>query len=92
MQISYHSALTKIQKLQNLKKEKKQQQHFSVPTGTPGTSRYYPKLASKWPVRPVFKPVRNIDISIPVYIPAGTARTGTVLISLLYTNFKISAG
>ena len=37
MQISYHSALTKIQKLQNLKKKKKT---FFC------TSRYYPKLAS----------------------------------------------
>ena len=42
MQISYHSALTKIQKLQNLKKKKK---HFSVPAGTPGTNQYCPKLA-----------------------------------------------
>ena len=43
MQISYHSVLTKIQKLQKLKKKKKKL--FSVPAGTPGTSRYCPKLA-----------------------------------------------
>ena len=42
MQISYHSVLTKIQKLQNLKKKKKL---FSVLAGTPGTGRYCPKLA-----------------------------------------------
>ena len=42
MQISYHSVITKIQKLQNFKKKKK---HFSVPAGMPGTSRYCPKLA-----------------------------------------------
>ena len=39
MQISYHSVLTKIQKLQNLKKKKKL---FSVMAGT---GRYCPKLA-----------------------------------------------
>ena len=42
MQISYHSALTKIQKLQNLKKKKKT---FFVPAGTLNTDRYCPKLA-----------------------------------------------
>ena len=62
MQISYHFALTKIQKLQNLKKKKKT---FSC------TGRDCPKLvgmASTWPVRLVFKPVQNVDVSIPVYI------------------------
>ena len=44
MQISYHSALAKIQKLQNLKK-KKQKKLFSVPAGTPGSGRYCLKLA-----------------------------------------------
>ena len=39
MQISYHSALTKIQKLQNLKKKKKKKKNFF------GTSWYCPKLA-----------------------------------------------
>ena len=42
MQISYHFALTKIQKLQNLKKKKKL---FFVPPDTPDTGRYCPKLA-----------------------------------------------
>ena len=42
MQISYHSAQTKIQKLQNLKKKKKL---FSVLACTPDTSRYDLKLA-----------------------------------------------
>ena len=63
MQISYHFALTKIQKLQNLKKKKKKL--FSIPAGIVGT----------WPVRLVFKPVRNVDVSISVY-------TGTVLTTL----------
>ena len=42
MQINYHSALTKIQKLQNLKKKKN---FFFVPPDTPGTGRYCSKLA-----------------------------------------------
>ena len=45
MQISYHSALTKIQKLQNFKKKT----FFFVPAG----------IARNWPVRLVFFPVRN---------------------------------
>ena len=49
MQISYHFAQTKIQKLQNLKnnnnkKFKKKKNFFSVPAGTPSTGRYCPKL------------------------------------------------
>ena len=47
MQISYHFALTKIQKLQNLKKKKKT---FFFCTG------WY---CRNWPVQPVFFPVRN---------------------------------
>ena len=61
MQISYHSALTKIQKLQNLKKKKKKKK-ISIPAGTPGMARNWPV----WPVRPVFKPVQNIDISVHI--------------------------
>ena len=38
MQVNYHSALTKIQKLQNLKKKKN---FFSVPPNTPGISCRY---------------------------------------------------
>ena len=83
MQISYHSVLTKIQIFKNLKKKK-----ISVSAGMPGTSRYCPKLASSWLVRPVFKPVRNVDVLIPVYIlvqyiPADTVGTGTVLTTLI---------
>ena len=45
MQISYHFALTKIQKLQNLKNNNnKKKNFFSVPTGMPGSGRYCPKL------------------------------------------------
>ena len=88
IQIYYHSTLTKIQKLQNLKKKKKKL--FSVSADTPGTGWYCPKLASMtgtWLVRPVFKPVRNVDVSKPVYIPvqyipAGMVGTGTVLTTL----------
>ena len=58
---------------------------FSVPAGTPGTGRYCMKLAgmaSTWSVRPVFKPVRNVDISIPVYILVRYIPAGTVLTTL----------
>ena len=71
MQISYHSTLTKIQKIQNLKKKKKN----SVLTG----------IARNWPVwlvRPVFKPVRNVDVLIPVYISVRYIPAGTVLTTL----------
>ena len=76
MQISYYSTLKKIQKLQNLKKKKK------FCTG------WYARNWPVWPVRLVFKPVRNVDISIPVYIPiwyipVGMADIGTILTTLL---------
>ena len=58
MQISYHSFLTKIQKLQNLKKKKKK---IYVPAG----------IARYWPVRPVFLPVRNVWVN-RTGSPAGT--------------------
>ena len=47
MKISYHFALTKIQKLQNLKNnnnKNKNKNFFSVPAGTPNTGQYCPKL------------------------------------------------
>ena len=74
MQISYYSALTKIQKLQNFKKKKKN----SIPTG----------IARNWSIRLVFKPVRNVDISISIYILvwyilAGMAGTDMVLTTLI---------
>ena len=50
MQIRYHFALTKIQKLQNFKNNNKKL--FSVPIGTPG-------IARNWPVWPVLFPVWN---------------------------------
>ena len=80
MQISYHFALTKIQKLQNLKKKKKKT-FFFVPAGTPGTGLYCPKLADMpgtWSVRLVFFPVRNRRV-IRTGLLAGTvysSRTG----------------
>jgi len=70
MQVSYYSALTKIQKLQNLKfkkkKKKKKKKLIFVPTNTPDTGQ------NTWnqPVQPVFKPVWNVDVSVLVwYIP-----------------------
>ena len=77
MQISYHSTLTKIQKLKNLKIKNKNKNYALA------------SIARNWPVWPVFKPVQNIDVSIPVYIlvryiPADTAGTSTVLTTLLY--------
>ena len=81
MQISYHSALTKIQKLQNLKKKKKNFFLYRpvrpVPAG----------IARNWPVRPVrgrygryFFRYETGGSSVPDcwpvrYIPAGTAGT-----------------
>ena len=76
MQICYHFALTKIQKLQNLKKNKKIKKTFFVPAGI---ARNW----LVWLVRLVFKPIRNVDFLIPVYIPTGTAGTGMVLTTLI---------
>ena len=76
IQISYHSALTKIQKLQNLKKKKK-----IVPTS----------IARNWLVWPVFFPVQNKGV-IRIGFLAGTVysgrtgRYGTVLTTLVPTH------
>ena len=81
MQISYHSALTKIQKLQNLKKKKKKKL-FSVSAD----------IVRNWPVQLVFFLVRNWGLYVPVclsvrYIP--TVPAGTVRIRLpLFTWHK----
>ena len=56
MQISYHSTLTKIQKLQNLKKK--------IIIDKIKKSLFLYRL-----VRPVFKPVRNDDVLVPMHIP-----------------------
>ena len=63
MQISYHSALTKIQKLQNLKKKKKKKILYWPIRPVPAVIA---QNWSVWLVRSVFKLVRNIDVSIPV--------------------------
>ena len=92
MEISYHSAITKIQKLPKKKK-------ISVPTSTLGTGRYCSKLAdmaSTWLVQPVFKPVWHIGISIPVYIPiqyipASIGMVSTTLIWLLMNCVDFSS-
>ena len=76
MQISYHFALTKIQKLQNLKNNNKKKNFFSVPVGTPGTSRYCPKLIGTVGTRPVqlvFFWVRNKGVNHTGLL-AGTVR------------------
>ena len=87
MQISYHSALTKIQKLQNYKKKKK------ICIGW-----YCLKLAGMvdtWLVRSVFKPVRNVGILISIYVPlryilADTASTSTVSTTLILARFGMN--
>ena len=75
MQVSYHSILTKIQKLQK-KKNKKKKLFFFVPTG----------IAQNWPIwsiRSVFKPIRNISVSILVYVPLRYIPVSMVLITLV---------
>ena len=92
IQISYHSILTKIQKLQNLKNNNNnyKKNFFSVPAGTPDIGRYCPKLtgmAGTWLVRPVFFPVRNRRLNHTGLL-AGTVYTGrygTVLTPLVFT-------
>ena len=79
MQISYHSILTKIQKLQNLKKKKKKL--FYVPAG----------IARNWPVRPVFFPVRNRGVErtglLAGTVYSGrTGRYGTELTTLVHAH------
>ena len=70
MQISYHSSFTKI-KITKLKKKKKKEAYLC-------TARYTwyrlkrPKLADTINarlVRPVFKPVWNVDDLVPVHVP-----------------------
>ena len=65
MQISYHSALIKIQKLQNLKKKKKilYRPVRSVLAG----------IARNWLVQPIFFPVRNMGVICTILL-AGTVR------------------
>ena len=73
IQISYHSILTKIQELQNLKKKKKKL--FSVPAGT---ARNWPV----WLVQPVFFRYETEESNVPDYwsvqyipsVPADTVR------------------
>ena len=66
MQISYHYALKKIQKLQNLIKKKKKNFFFFVPASTPGTGRYFFQYETGGLYVPVCLLVQ--------YIPAGTVR------------------
>ena len=68
MQISYHSAITKIQKLQNLKKKKKKKIFLYRP-GLPKIGRY-DRYFFQYETRGLYVPV-----CLPVrYIPAGTVR------------------
>ena len=87
MQISYHFALTKIQKLQNFKNNNnKKKNFFSVLAGTLG-------IARNWPVRPVFFPVRNRGVEctgllVGTIYSGRTGRYGTELITLNLTQIK----
>ena len=69
MQISYHYAITKIQKLLTKKK-------IVYQPVLPKIGRYgWYKV-----VTAVFKSVRNVDISIPVYVPIWYIPAGTSMI------------
>ena len=71
MQISYHFALTKIQKLQNLKNNNNKF-FFSIPAGMPGTGQYFFRYKTGGLIVSVCLSVRYIP-AIPVrYIPAST--------------------
>ena len=76
MQISYHSA-NNNSKITKLIKKKKKKKTFFLLAG----------MVDTWSVRPVFKPVQNVDVLIPIYIlvwyiPAGMAGTSTILTTL----------
>ena len=78
IQISYHSILTKIQKLQNFKKKKKL---FSVPAG----------IARNWLVRLVFFPLRNKGVEhtgllAGTVYSSHTGRYGTELTTLQWVE------
>ena len=80
MQISYHSVLTKIQKLQNFKKKKKL---FFVSAGTPDIAQNWPT----WLVRLVYFPVRNkgvirTGLLVDTVYSGRTVRYGTELTPL----------
>ena len=92
MQISYHSAPYKNSKITKLKKKKKAFFFWYQPVHSllAGIARNQPV----WPIQPVFKPVRNIGILIPVYvpiwyIPAGTVGIGAVLTTLVDIHFSL---
>ena len=61
MQISYHSALTKIKKLKKKKKKKKKKLIFVLPD--------MPDICWNARNQLVFKSIQNIYISIPMYAP-----------------------
>ena len=95
IQVNYHSVLTKIQKLPK-KKRKEEEAFFSVSANTLGTGRYCPKsagMANTWPIQQVFKPIWNVSISIPVYVPvwyilAGMGMVSTTLLSMGHTTLR----
>ena len=85
MQISYHSFLTKIQKLQNFKKKKKT--HFSIPAGTPGIGQYCPKLAGMVGIFSGTKQgVERIGLLAGTVYSDRTGRYGTKLTTLISTT------
>ena len=55
-----------------------------MPAGMPGIGQYCPKSTGMASTQPVFKPVQNVGVLIPVYvlvwyIPAGTSTVSTTL-------------
>ena len=89
IQISYHSILTKIQKLQNFKKKKKKNFFLYRPVRPvpAGIARNWPVR----PVRPVFFPVRNRGVECTGLLASTvysghTGRYGTELTTLHRTT------
>ena len=48
-------------------------------------------IAGTWLVWPVFKPVRNVDVSIPVYIPVQYIPADTIGIGMVLTTLPVMA-
>ena len=79
MQISYHSALKKIKKLQNLKKKK----NFFLYRPA------RPVLVNIARNQLVFKRVRNVDVSISVYIPVHIGQYGRYRYDVHYLDINL---
>ena len=92
MQINYHLVLTKIQKLQNWKKKKNT--YFYTILYRPK----HPKSLDMVDTRPIFKPIRNVDVSLLVHVsvryisvvPASTVRYGIDYLGLNPPSYLLS--